>query len=65
MTLLGPFFFVLITIVQTSPNRQVHQSISIASRCLWDRETDGSVTVQSKLGYNMIAIATAYAIYTD
>jgi hypothetical protein len=56
---------VLVTIVQTTPDRQIHQSMAIASRCLWDRETDGSVTVQTKLGYDMLAIATAFAVYTD
>jgi len=56
---------VLVTIVQTTPNRQIHQSIAIASRCLWDREKDGSITVQTKLGYDMLAIATAFAVYKD
>lgn len=56
---------VLISIVQTIPNRDIHQSMTIASRCLWNHNTDGSVTVQTKLGYDMIAIATAFAVYTD
>jgi hypothetical protein len=56
---------VLISIVQTSPNRQIHQSMTIASRCLWDKTTDGSITVQAKLGYDMLAVATAFAVYTD
>jgi hypothetical protein len=56
---------VLVTIVQTTPDRQIHQSMAIASRCLWDRETDGSITVQTNLGYDMLAIATAFAIYKD
>jgi hypothetical protein len=56
---------VLITIVQTAPNRQMHQSMTIASRCLWNRETDGSITVQAKLGYDMLVTATAFAVYTD
>jgi hypothetical protein len=56
---------VLISIVQTVPDRQTHQSMTIVSRCLWNRETDGSITVQSKLGYDMLAIATAFAVYTD
>ncbi len=58
-------FVVLVSIVQTAPNRQVHQSIDIVSRCLWNRETDGSVTAQAKLGYDMLAIATAFVVYTD
>jgi hypothetical protein len=56
---------VLVNIVQTIPDRQIHQSMSIASRCLWNRETDGSITVQAKLGYDMLAIATVFAVYTD
>lgn len=56
---------VLISIVQTIPSRQIHQSLSIVSRCLWNHDTDGSVTVQAKLGYDMLAIATAFAVYTD
>lgn len=56
---------VLVTIVQITPDRQIHQSMVIVSRCLWNRETDGSITVQAKLGYDMLAIATAFAVYTD
>jgi hypothetical protein len=56
---------VLVTIVQTTPDRQIHQSMAMVSRCLWDRETDGSVTVQADVGYDMHVIATAYAVYTD
>ena len=56
---------VLVTIVQATPDRQIHQSMAIASRCLWDRETDGSVTAQATLGYDMLAIATAFAVYAD
>jgi hypothetical protein len=56
---------VIVTIVQTKPNRQIHQSMSVVSRCLWDCETDGSITAQAKLGYDMLAIATAFAVYTD
>lgn len=56
---------VLVTIVQIIPDRQIHQSMAIVSRCLWNRETDGSITVQAKLGYDMLAIATAFAVYTD
>jgi hypothetical protein len=56
---------ILVNIVQTRPNRQIHQSIAIVSRCLWNHETDGSITAQAKLGYNMLAIATAFAVYTD
>lgn len=55
----------LISIVQTVPNRQNHQSIALTSRCLWNPDTDGSVTVQTKFGFDMFAIATAFAIYTD
>ena len=56
---------VLATIVQISPDRQVQQSMLVASRCLWDRETDGSITAQTSFGYDMQAIATAFAVYTD
>lgn len=56
---------VIINIVQTKPNRQIHQAITMVSRCLWNHETDGSVTVQTKLGFDMLAVATAFAIYTD
>ena len=56
---------VIMTIVQTAPDRQIHQSMAIVSRCLWDRETDGSITAQAPLGYDMLAIATAFVIYTD
>jgi len=56
---------VLVSIVQTAPNRQIHQSIAIVSKYLWNRATDGSVTVQAKLGYDMLAIATAFAVDTD
>ncbi|CAF0964150.1 unnamed protein product [Rotaria sordida] len=56
---------VLVTIVQTIPDRQQHQSLTIVSRCLWNHETDGSVTLQAPLGYDMLAIATVFAVYTD
>jgi len=56
---------ILVSIVQITPNQQVHQSLTIVSRCLWNRDTDGSVTVQTKFGYDMLAIATAFAVYTD
>jgi hypothetical protein len=56
---------VIVTIVQTIPDRQIHQSMAIVSRCLWNRETDGSITAQAKLGYDMLAIATVFAVYTD
>ena len=56
---------VMATIVQTAPDRQMHQSMSIASRCLWDSQTDGSITVQAPLGYDMCVIAMAYAVYTE
>ncbi len=56
---------VLISIVKTTPNRQIHQSIAIVSKYLWNRATDGSVTVQEKLGYDILAIATAFAVDTD
>ena len=56
---------VLVSIVQSVPSRQIHQSIAIASRSLWNPETDGSVTVQTKFGFDMFATATAFAIYTD
>lgn len=56
---------ILISIVQTAPNRQIHQAITIASRCLWDTNTDGSITVQARLGYDMLAVATAFVVYTD
>jgi hypothetical protein len=56
---------IIISIVQTAPNRQTHQSMTVVSRCLWDRNTDGSITVQAKLGYDMLVIGTAFAVYTD
>ncbi|UJR25476.1 hypothetical protein I4U23_006822 [Adineta vaga] len=56
---------VLVTIVQVTPDQQKRQSMAIVSRCLWNSETDGSITVQVKIGYDMVAIATAFAIYTD
>ena len=56
---------VLVTIVQIPTDRQKYQSMAIVSKCLWNSETDGSVTVQCKIGYDMVAIATAYAVYTD
>ncbi|CAF2316576.1 unnamed protein product [Rotaria sp. Silwood2] len=56
---------VLVTIVQTVPNRQQHQSLAIVSRCLWNHETDGSITLQARLGYDMLAITTVFAVYTD
>jgi hypothetical protein len=56
---------VIVTIVQTTPNRKIHQSMSVVSRCLWNCETDGSITAQAKLGHDMLAIATAFAVYTD
>lgn len=56
---------VLVTIVQITPDQQIQQSMAIVSRCLWNHATDGSVTVQSKLGYDMTAIATTFAVYTD
>ncbi|CAF0728591.1 unnamed protein product [Rotaria sp. Silwood1] len=56
---------VLVTIVQTVPDRQRHQSLTIVSRCLWNHETDGSITLHAPLGYDMLAIATVFAVYTD
>ena len=58
-------FIVLASVVQIAPNRQIHQTAMFASRCLWSRDTDGSVTVQAKLGYDMMATVTAFAVYTD
>ena len=58
-------FVVLVSIVQIAPNRQVHQSMAFVSRCLWNRETDGSMTAQAKLGLDMMVVATAFALYTD
>jgi hypothetical protein len=55
----------LVSVVQAFPNRNIHQSLAIVSRCLWNRDTDGSVTVQAKLGYDMLVVATAFAVYTD
>ena len=56
---------VIVNVVQMAPSRQTHQSISIVSRCLWNCETDGSITAQAKLGYDMMAIAIAFAVYAD
>lgn len=56
---------VLVTVVQITPDRQMQQSMSIVSRCLWNRETDGSITAETSFGYDMRAIATAFAVYTD
>lgn len=58
-------FVVLVSVVQIAPNRQVHQSMAFVSRCLWNRETDGSMTAQAKIGSDMMAVATAFAVYTD
>jgi len=56
---------VLVSIVQAIPTQQTHQSLIIASRCLWNQDTDGAITVKSQLGYDMVAIATAFVVYTD
>lgn len=56
---------VMVTIVQAAPDRQMHQSMIMTSRCLWDSQSDGSVTVQASLGYDMYVIAIAYAVYTE
>ncbi|CAF1443167.1 unnamed protein product [Adineta ricciae] len=56
---------VVVSIVQAAPNRQIHQEITIASRCLWDRDTDGSLTVRSNFGRDIIAVATAFIVYTE
>lgn len=56
---------VIVNIVQLAPDRQNHQAIALVSRCLWNCETDGSITVQAKLGYDMVAIAIAFVVYTD
>lgn len=56
---------VLASIVQVAPTRQLHQAVKFASRCLWNRDTDGTMTVQAKLGYDMMATVTAFAVYTD
>ena len=53
--------------VEQFPDRLVLSStaVVIVSTYLWNRATDGSVTVQAKLGYDMLAIATAFAVDTD
>ncbi|CAF3338597.1 unnamed protein product [Rotaria socialis] len=56
---------IMISVVQTVPNRLTHQSMAIVSRCLWNQDTDGSITVQAKIGYDMVATATAFIVYTD
>lgn len=56
---------VIVNIVQMAPGRQTHQSIAVVSRCLWNHETDGSITAQARLGYDMMVVATAFAVYTD
>ncbi|UJR23420.1 hypothetical protein I4U23_026426 [Adineta vaga] len=56
---------IVVSVVQTAPNRQIHQGMTIASRCLWDGDTDGSLTVKTNFGYNMMAIATAFVVYTE
>lgn len=56
---------VITTILQAVPNRQTHQFVTIASRCLWSQDTDGSITIQAKLGYDMYATATLFAVYTE
>ncbi|CAF0751084.1 unnamed protein product [Adineta steineri] len=56
---------ICVSIVQTAPSRQIHQSMSIASRCLWNQDTDRSITVKTNFGYDMIATATAFIVYTD
>jgi hypothetical protein len=56
---------IMVTITQIFPNRQTHQSMAIVSRCLWNADTDGSMTVQSNIGHDMSAIVTAFAVYTD
>jgi len=56
---------VLVSIVQAIPTQQTHQSLIIASRCLWNQDTDGAITVKAQLGYDMVAIATAFVVYTD
>ncbi|CAF1333615.1 unnamed protein product [Rotaria magnacalcarata] len=56
---------VIATIVQAIPDGRRSQSIAIISRCLWDHETDESITAQATLGYDMLVVATVYAVYTD
>ncbi|CAF3316900.1 unnamed protein product [Rotaria socialis] len=56
---------VIVTIVQAISDGRRSQSMAIISRCLWDHETDGSITAQATFGYDMLAVATAYAVYTD
>lgn len=40
------------------------QDVISSSRCLWNTEHDGSVSVSQK-SRNMFIIATMYAIYMD
>ena len=56
---------VLATVLQLAPDRRFHQSTFLASRCLWDVETDGSITVQNSFGRDMIAVATAFILAAD
>ena len=56
---------VLVAIVQTAPSRQVHQWITVASRCLWSRETDGFITARANVGFDMMVSANAYALYAE
>jgi hypothetical protein len=55
----------LVTLLQIKPDHQTPQAMVMASRCLWNRETDGSLVVQCKLGDDMVALVTAFAVYTD
>lgn len=56
---------ILSTVVQIAPSRQSPQSMILASRCLWNTETDGSITAQSQLGLDMMAVVTVFVIYTE
>ena len=55
---------VLVTIAQVIPDPDRRHSIAMVSRCLWDHDTDGSITVRAPIGSDMHAIATVFAVYT-
>lgn len=56
---------VIVTILQTLPGGGRNQSIAIVSRCLWNHVTDGSISAEAPLGYDMLANATVFAVYTE
>ncbi|CAF1058715.1 unnamed protein product [Didymodactylos carnosus] len=53
-----------IVVIITGGQNNSNQTLIYASRCLWDKTTDGSLTVNYKVG-DIYLLITVYFVYTE